>query len=86
MNRQQPRTKADESATTTHCRPAGLTGMKLQRDVVLADAHALGLRALGGHLLDEFHLVALLDLVESGVHQIVEAEIQLVAVGAPDEA
>jgi hypothetical protein len=54
--------------------------------VVLPHAHALGLRALGGHLLDELHLVALLELIETDVHQIVETEIEFAAVDAPDEA
>ena len=44
---------------------------ELQRNVVMANAHALGLRPLGCHLLDEFHLMALLQLIEMDVHQIV---------------
>ena len=52
---------------------------------MLANAHALGLRILGrSHVLDEFHGVALVELLERSVHQVVGIEIQLVTIGAVD--
>jgi len=67
--------------------PCATTRPDLLRQVVMADAHALGLQAVGNRaVLDEFHGVALVELGERGVHQIVGVEIQFVAIGAPDEA
>src|SRR5574340_1179351 len=68
------------------CACAAGTRCKLQRDAVLPHAHAFGLGALVRHLLDELHHVTFLQLIEGYIHQIVETEIELAAVGTPDEA
>jgi hypothetical protein len=53
--------------------------------MVTANAHALGLQALRGPLLDELHLGPFAELIEIHVHQIVGVEVQLVAVGTANE-